>query len=396
MSIKNSKVGTAGAVLLGALSASLCCISPVLAMAAGTGSTMANFSWLAPYRPFFIGVSVLALGIAWLQFLKPTVDKNCGCEHSKKSFLNSKQFLGAITILSFILISFPSYSKIFYGENPPALKLDQDGTNKIELNVKGMTCVSCELHIENEVKGLTGVTFVEASYEKKKTIVRYDDQKIDKEKIIAAINGIGYKVEQTPVLLDLGNKSESCCSKGTCDDHKDILPTEENKNLKVMRNLAEIQTAFNQQKGKTRFVAILSSTCGWCIQGAEAINQTVIENMQRKGIEVMIIWTNMVKTDDLKTAYKGASLFKNPRIIQYFDSKNDFGDLVAKRLSSKGQLAWDIYMFFDEDIVWDGSLPRPFDYAHQLSPAIHTWVDKTKYFCGPELTKRLDEIVSTL
>ncbi len=35
-------------------------------------------------------------------------------------------------------------------------------------------------------------------------------------------------------------------------------------------------------------------------------------------------------------------------------------------------------------------------YTHQLSPFYHSWVDKTKYFCGDDLTKRLTEITGTL
>ncbi|PZR24154.1 MAG: hypothetical protein DI538_28295, partial [Azospira oryzae] len=83
-------------------------------------------------------------------------------------------------------------------------------------------------------------------------------------------------------------------------------------------------------------------------------------------------------------------------IIQYFDSENKFGDVVARRLSPKGEKAWDIYMFFEKEDQWSASIPRPFEYAHQLSESLHPWADNTKYFCGQDLTKRLGDITSSL
>jgi hypothetical protein len=143
-------------------------------------------------------------------------------------------------------------------------------------------------------------------------------------------------------------------------------------------------------------VAILSSTCGWCLQGAQAVQKSVIEQMKNKDINVIIVWTNMLKTDDKENAYKAASMFKDPSIVQYFDADNKFGDLVAQRLSPKGEKAWDIYMFFDKDTEWNNTIPRPFDYAHQLSASLHPWADNTKYFCGNDLTKRLTDITTSL
>lgn len=381
--------------VLTALTASMCCITPVLAILGGTGSIATSVHWLEPFRPYFISASVLVLGLAWFQSFSVKKD-DCDCEiPKKKSFFQSRRFLSAITIFSFLLIAFPSYSKFFF-QNSKQVAQQQDKNKKIELTVSGMTCTSCELHIEGEVKKLPGVSLVKASYEKGSTTVEFDEQKINADKIIAAINETGYKVEQKPNLVTLQDKAGNCCANGTCKDHIGALPNEENKNLKVISNVTEIQKAFNQQTGKTKFVAILSSTCGWCLQGAESIQKTVLEKVKDKDISVIIIWTNMVKTDDQSSAYKAASLFKDPSIVQYFDAGNKFGDVVAQRLNPQGKKAWDIYMFFDKDTQWSKDFPRPFEYAHQLSSSIHPWVDKTKYFSGNDLTKRLEDITNSL
>jgi mercuric ion transport protein len=58
-----------GAGLLTAIAASLCCITPVLALIAGTSGLASTFSWLEPFRPYFIGLTILVLGFAWYQKL---------------------------------------------------------------------------------------------------------------------------------------------------------------------------------------------------------------------------------------------------------------------------------------------------------------------------------------
>ncbi len=57
--------------LLSAIAASLCCITPVLALIAGSSGIAASFSWIEPARPYLITVAIAALGFAWYQKLKP-------------------------------------------------------------------------------------------------------------------------------------------------------------------------------------------------------------------------------------------------------------------------------------------------------------------------------------
>ena len=59
-----------GAGLLTAIAASLCCITPVLALIAGTSGIASTFSWIEPFRPYLIGLTILVLGFAWYQKLE--------------------------------------------------------------------------------------------------------------------------------------------------------------------------------------------------------------------------------------------------------------------------------------------------------------------------------------
>ena len=388
--------------ILTSASASLCCIVPFLGLIGGSSSLISAVSWLEPFRPFFIGGTFLVLGLAWYSAMKSSGKDDCGCEPEKPSFVKSKKFLSIITVVSLLLVSFPSFSRLMIQANDHDVSnVDQDRSKKITLTVNGMTCSSCEQHIESEVIKLSGISSVKASYSGKSATIEYNPEKVNEEKIVAAIKRTGYTVVQNVNLMQENSKSD-CCTKGTCTLEtcssmpKVDVPKVKSKNLKVLTSLDQLKGAFNRQTDKVRFVAILSSTCGWCLQGAQAVQKTVIEKMSDKNISVIIVWTNMLKSDDKESAYYAASMFKDPSVVQFFDADNKFGDMVARKLSPQGQKAWDIYMFYDKDVEWTGGIPRPFEYAHQLSESLHPWADQTKYFCGDDLRKRLTDITTSL
>jgi mercuric ion transport protein len=60
-----------GAGLLAALAASLCCITPLLAIVGGLGSAASTFAWLEPYRLYLVALTVAVLGFAWYRQLRP-------------------------------------------------------------------------------------------------------------------------------------------------------------------------------------------------------------------------------------------------------------------------------------------------------------------------------------
>lgn len=60
--------------------------------------------------------------------------------------------------------------------------------------VKGMSCPSCEIKIENVLRKIEGVIKVNASLAKSQVTVEYDLTKVDIEKLAAAITKLGYEV----------------------------------------------------------------------------------------------------------------------------------------------------------------------------------------------------------
>ncbi|WP_026838507.1 mercuric transport protein MerTP [Gillisia sp. JM1] len=195
MKSENKLIGTG---LLTAITASLCCITPVLALIAGTSGIASTFSLIEPFRPYLIGLTLLVLGFAWYQKLKPKTQEeiDCACDEDEKpSFFKSKIFLGIVTIFSVFMLAFPYYSKIFYPDNKKDIVIvSQSDIQTVNFNVKGMTCTSCEEHVKHTVNELEGIVNVKASYENESAEVKFDNSKTSKEDIEKAINSTGYKV----------------------------------------------------------------------------------------------------------------------------------------------------------------------------------------------------------
>lgn len=185
-----------GAGLLTAIAASLCCITPVLALIAGTSGLASSFSWLEPFRPYLIGLTILVLGFVWYQKLKPKKQIDCNCETEEKpKFIQSKLFLGIVTLFAIVMLAFPYYSSIFYSKTEKQISLvDKANIQKAEFTIRGMTCASCEEHVNHEVNKLTGIISSKTSYERANTIIEFDISKTSISEIKNAINSTGYSV----------------------------------------------------------------------------------------------------------------------------------------------------------------------------------------------------------
>ena len=185
-----------GAGLLTAITASLCCITPVLALIAGTSGIASTFSWIEPFRPYLIGLTFLVLGFAWYQKLKPRKEIDCECETDEKpKFIQSKKFLGIVTAFAIIMLAFPYYSGIFYPKTEKQIMVvDKSDISTTEFKISGMTCASCEEHVNHEVNKLNGIVNSKASYENGNAIIEFDRTKTNENEIEKAINSTGYKV----------------------------------------------------------------------------------------------------------------------------------------------------------------------------------------------------------
>ncbi|PIQ49505.1 MAG: heavy metal transporter [Cytophagales bacterium CG12_big_fil_rev_8_21_14_0_65_40_12] len=193
MKSQNKLVSTG---LLTAITASLCCITPVLALIAGSSGIASAFSWIEPFRPYLIGLTILVLGFAWYQKLKPLKETDCECEPNERpKFIQSKTFLGIVTVFVIVMMAFPYYSGAFYPKvEREIIVVDNFNIQKTEFKISGMTCESCAEHVNHEVNKLNGILITKASYQNGNAMIEFDRSKTNEAEIENAINSTGYKV----------------------------------------------------------------------------------------------------------------------------------------------------------------------------------------------------------
>lgn len=186
----------AGLGLLTAISASLCCITPVMVLLAGTSGLASAFSWLDLWRPYLISLTVLVLGFAWYQKLRQQKQAVCSCETNENTpFIQTRRFLGIVTVFAALMLAFPFYAQIFYPETgKQTITVYQGNIQTAEFKISGMTCSGCEEHVNHEVNKLTGIIKSTVSYENGNAIIEFDQTKTNMEELEKAIAQTGYSV----------------------------------------------------------------------------------------------------------------------------------------------------------------------------------------------------------
>ncbi len=229
---------------LTAIGASLCCITPVLAVLAGSTGLASSFSWMEPFRPYLITLTVLVLAYAWWDKLKPKKQEiECACEPDeagKVSFWYSTTFLVFVTVFSAVMLSFPYWGDtLIKSDKEKVTVVNKADLFKSRINIEGMTCPTCEATVERIGGDVEGVVSIKASTKEKSAIVEFDRTKTDIETIMKAIGSSGYKpvsyedsegkheVKDISVSKDKPKtkcSADKCgtgkCSNGKCGDSK--------------------------------------------------------------------------------------------------------------------------------------------------------------------------------
>lgn len=114
-SSRNTKIALVGGVLAG-IGASACCVGPLLLLSVGIGGAwIAHLTALEPYRPVFIVLTVLFLGLAfWKLYLTPqscVVEDHCVADRTR----NAQRILFWIVVpVTLGLVASPWILPIFY------------------------------------------------------------------------------------------------------------------------------------------------------------------------------------------------------------------------------------------------------------------------------------------
>lgn len=108
--------GSLVAGALAAIAASVCCVAPLLLLALGIGGAwVGNLTAMAPYRPLFIGLTLLFLGLALRKlYLVPQVcapGTRCDDPRTRK---RQRLLFWLVAALLLGLLAVPWFAPLFY------------------------------------------------------------------------------------------------------------------------------------------------------------------------------------------------------------------------------------------------------------------------------------------
>ncbi len=109
MEIINTKVLLGVGTVVAAVGASLCCIVPVAVVLLGVGSAALG-AQLEPTRPFFLGLTLVLVGIAFYQVYRPNKDcdpgQSCATPEGQR---RQRLIVWVAAILAMVVVAFPYY-----------------------------------------------------------------------------------------------------------------------------------------------------------------------------------------------------------------------------------------------------------------------------------------------
>lgn len=181
-----------GGVFAG-LAASLCCIGPLVALSLGFGSFAAS-AWFAQWRPVFLGVTLVLLGLAWyLTYRRPKADCADGsCARPPGKAVRLSLWLGTVVALAAAI--YPSLPAANHRVNPAAVAA---GDAKLSVLIPSMDCPPCANGIETSLGRAPGVKQAAVDYDTKAAVVIYDPDVISRDQLLALIDATGFRAERS-------------------------------------------------------------------------------------------------------------------------------------------------------------------------------------------------------
>jgi copper chaperone CopZ len=186
---------SAGASLSAVLS-SACCWIPLLLLSFGASAAGVSATFERYRLPLLVLTGLLlATGFYLVYLRKPHCAPGgaCSVPNPKLTRLN-KGMLWVATILVAAFAFFPNYVGALFGSRQGA---SVEGP-AVHLEIQGMTCEACAVHIEKELRSVPGVLAAEVLYEERRSIITVDRSSPPNEAdLVRAVERAGYSATAT-------------------------------------------------------------------------------------------------------------------------------------------------------------------------------------------------------
>lgn len=188
--MKTRSVTTHAGTIVAAILASSCCIGPLILAGMGIGS-ISGFSTLKKYRPIFMLVTFILIGMAFYFTYRKKNSEDACCKTKTNRVKKIAPWI--ITVVAVGLLLFP-YLYSSSGKSVSNVKME-DNMKKLVIEVEGMTCEGCAQAIKSALLKVQGIKMVDVNLEKKESVVglENDVKDIPVNEILTAIDNAGYK-----------------------------------------------------------------------------------------------------------------------------------------------------------------------------------------------------------
>ncbi len=187
----------AGAVAT-AIVASACCWLPLLLLAFGLSAVGVSATF-QQVRPLFLGVTTLLLGIAFYfaYFRKQACGPGSSCAAPNlklRRFNRVLLWLATAVVLAFAM--FPQYVGLLANAStsPTAVAADTE-TTIVTLDIDGMTCEACAMHLQAALGSVAGVQTASVSYAGGQAVLSVSSNAPTRSELEAVIKGAGYTLK---------------------------------------------------------------------------------------------------------------------------------------------------------------------------------------------------------
>lgn len=209
MKDQENKTGLAltGAVVA-AVTASLCCILPLLAALLGVAGFAAS-EVFAHWRPYLLVVSFVLLALGFYLAYRPERgeackgDSLCACKPLGRW---NRAMLWLATVFVLVFAAFPNYRgwvvRAVSRRTQSAGTVVKTGGAHVVLKIDGMDCPVCAGGLQNSLRGIPGVERAEVSFQEKRATIDYDPRAVDSARFVKVIRDAGFKVAGLPQTMN--------------------------------------------------------------------------------------------------------------------------------------------------------------------------------------------------
>ena len=185
-----------GGSVVAAITASLCCIGPLVAVAIGA-SGFAAAGFFTKWRPFLLASTFALLGLAWFLTYRKSKQQcaDGSCSTNPVARWN-RVVLWMATAAVFVSAAFPNLSSaLLRKESATGESVNFTAANVLKVRIPSMDCAACAASIRKTLSAEAGVRRADVSFDTKDAVVYYDANRISREEVIATINKTGFKAE---------------------------------------------------------------------------------------------------------------------------------------------------------------------------------------------------------